>query len=333
MNPNTTPILLLDLWEHAYYLDVSCVSRRRPGGGRRTGRAGGARLENLFVACRKRESAIVLQRREQLGFRRPSLSHPVCAALLRVRASHEGSAPNRPWRFRISMVPPSPFVLSPLRRSSRTYPFVPPAPLPPRQHENRKDVYITNFWASVDWPRVATRYAEASGEVVPEALPSADRWAVAGGWKGEKGTEYAGSREWSWRRVVDAGRSLSGFRRQAGGKRSVVWAEPTVDGGGGEEVAAAPPPWMAVVVRRRRRFLPQQQRWRVATDCRRHCSGRRWHAKGRGPLEAENPCGNTRGAASSRRSLLDRLSQLVAAHEIHWHGRLIAFLTPCSHFK
>ncbi|CAN0229435.1 unnamed protein product [Ectocarpus sp. 8 AP-2014] len=42
-------------------------------------------------------------------------------------------------------------------------------------YENRKDVYITNFWASVDWPRVATRYAEASGEVVPEALPSPER--------------------------------------------------------------------------------------------------------------------------------------------------------------
>ncbi|CAM9617328.1 unnamed protein product [Pylaiella littoralis] len=42
-------------------------------------------------------------------------------------------------------------------------------------HENRKDVYITNFWASVDWPRVATLYAEASGEVVPEALPSPER--------------------------------------------------------------------------------------------------------------------------------------------------------------
>lgn len=43
------------------------------------------------------------------------------------------------------------------------------------QYENRKDLYITNFWASVDWPRVATRYAEASGEVVPEALPSPER--------------------------------------------------------------------------------------------------------------------------------------------------------------
>eukprot|EP00752_Nemacystus_decipiens_P006267 g5651.t1 len=42
-------------------------------------------------------------------------------------------------------------------------------------YENRKDLYITNFWASVDWPRVATRYAEASGEVVPEALPSPER--------------------------------------------------------------------------------------------------------------------------------------------------------------
>lgn len=43
------------------------------------------------------------------------------------------------------------------------------------QYENRKDVYITNFWASVDWARVATRYAEASGEVVPEPLPSPER--------------------------------------------------------------------------------------------------------------------------------------------------------------
>ncbi|CAM9692836.1 unnamed protein product [Ascophyllum nodosum] len=42
-------------------------------------------------------------------------------------------------------------------------------------HENRKDMYITYFWGSVDWARVATRYAEASGEVVPEALPSPER--------------------------------------------------------------------------------------------------------------------------------------------------------------
>lgn len=51
------------------------------------------------------------------------------------------------------------------------------APAPPlvSQYENRKDMYITNFWASVDWPRVATHYAEASGEVVPEALPSPER--------------------------------------------------------------------------------------------------------------------------------------------------------------
>lgn len=27
MNPKTTPILLLDLWEHAYYLDVSETRR------------------------------------------------------------------------------------------------------------------------------------------------------------------------------------------------------------------------------------------------------------------------------------------------------------------
>lgn len=36
-------------------------------------------------------------------------------------------------------------------------------------------MYITHFWGSVDWARVATRYAETSGEVVPEALPSPDR--------------------------------------------------------------------------------------------------------------------------------------------------------------
>lgn len=42
-------------------------------------------------------------------------------------------------------------------------------------YENRKDVYITNFWGSVDWARVSTRYAEASGDVVPEALPSPER--------------------------------------------------------------------------------------------------------------------------------------------------------------
>lgn len=43
------------------------------------------------------------------------------------------------------------------------------------QYENRKDVYITNFWASVDWARVATRYAEVSGDVVPDPLPSPER--------------------------------------------------------------------------------------------------------------------------------------------------------------
>lgn len=36
-------------------------------------------------------------------------------------------------------------------------------------------MYITHFWGSVDWARVATHYAETSGEVVPEALPSPDR--------------------------------------------------------------------------------------------------------------------------------------------------------------
>lgn len=49
-----------------------------------------------------------------------------------------------------------------------------------RQYENRKDVYITNFWGSVDWARVSTRYAEASGDVVPEALPSPERQVLAG---------------------------------------------------------------------------------------------------------------------------------------------------------
>lgn len=48
------------------------------------------------------------------------------------------------------------------------------------QYENRKDVYITNFWGSVDWARVSTRYAEASGDVVPEALPSPERQVLAG---------------------------------------------------------------------------------------------------------------------------------------------------------
>lgn len=28
MNPKTTPILLLDLWEHAYYLDVRPKKKR-----------------------------------------------------------------------------------------------------------------------------------------------------------------------------------------------------------------------------------------------------------------------------------------------------------------
>lgn len=48
-----------------------------------------------------------------------------------------------------------------------------------RQYENRKDVYITNFWGSVDWARVSIRYAEASGDVVPEALPSPERQVFA----------------------------------------------------------------------------------------------------------------------------------------------------------
>lgn len=37
-------------------------------------------------------------------------------------------------------------------------------------------MYITHFWGSVDWARVATRYAEVSKVVVPDALPSFERW-------------------------------------------------------------------------------------------------------------------------------------------------------------
>lgn len=39
-------------------------------------------------------------------------------------------------------------------------------------------MYITHFWGAVDWARVATRYAEASGEVVPDRLPSPDRYIL-----------------------------------------------------------------------------------------------------------------------------------------------------------